>query len=87
MQVTTETKILYVSDDNKLRSYSEQEILQYEENLNRRNFNKRTKVCEIGDSVIVFKFTKEDLKTFQKLHPDVECWVESNEEEGYFIYI
>ena len=38
-------------------------------------------------SVIVFKFTKEDLSTFQKLRPDVCCWIESNEEEGYFVYI
>ena len=45
MRAITETKILYVSDDGKLKSSSESEVLQYEEHLVRKNFYNRTKVC------------------------------------------
>lgn len=87
MRTETETKIIYVSDDGKRKSYSQSEIENYEKRQLKEIFEKRTIVANISASTTLYLFKKGDIKTFKEFHPEAYLDVVNEDEEGYFVYI
>ena len=87
MKEIRETKLVYVSDDGKRKSYSQSEIKAYEKRQLKEIFERRTIVANISTSTTLYLFKKGDIKTFKEFHPEAYLDVTSEDEEGYFVYI
>lgn len=87
MRTETETKIIYISNDGKRKSYSQSEIEEYEKRQLKEIFERRTIVANISTSTTLYLFKKGDIKTFKEFHPEAYLDVINEDEEGYFVYI
>lgn len=88
MRTETETKIIYISDDGKRKSYSQSEIETYENMQLQEIFEKRTQLGKISPFTTLYDFDKGDLDTFRKFHNDVDTEeLMEFENGGYYVYI
>lgn len=87
MKSYNETRILYISDDGKKRSYDKDEIARYEKKQLKEVFEKRTNVANIATSTTLYLFKKGDIETFKEFHPEAYLDSIDEEEEGYFVYV
>ena len=87
MKTELESKIIYVSDDGKKKSYLKDEIARYEKRQLKEIFERRTIVAHISTSTTLYLFKKGDIKTFKEFHPEAYLDDVSEDEEGYFVYI
>ncbi len=87
MKTKTESKIVYVSDDGKKKSYLMEDILNYEKRQLKEIFERKTNVANISTSTTLFLFKKGDIKTFKEFHPEAYLDAINEDEEGYFVYV
>ena len=87
MKTELESKIIYVSDDGKKKSYLKDEIARYEKRQLKEIFERRTIVANISTSTTLYLFKKGDIKTFKEFHPEAYLDSIGEDEEGYFIYV
>lgn len=87
MKTELESKMVYVSNDGKKRSYSQSEIEAYEKRQLKEIFERRTIVAHISTSTTLYLFKKGDIKTFKEFHPEAYLDAVSEDEEGYFVYV
>lgn len=87
MKTEIESKIVYVSEDGKKRSYLKDEITKYEKRQLKEIFERRTKVANISTSTTLYLFKKGDIKTFKEFHSEAYLDDINEGEEGYFVYV
>ena len=85
MKTTTETKVVYISDDGKRKSDSKYDIERYELHLKEEDLKSKSFVKNIGYSATVYKFTERELEDFKALVEFLR--VDTNETKGHFVYI
>lgn len=87
MKTETESKVVYVSNDGKKRSYIKEEVARYEERQLKDIFERRTRVASISVSTSLYCFAKGDVKSFKEFHPEAHLDAIADDEEGYFVYV
>lgn len=87
MKAETESKIVYISDDGKKRSYLKEEIARYEERQLKEIFERRTEVANVSVSTSLYCFAKGDIKSFKNFHPEVYLEDIEDDERGYFVCV
>lgn len=87
MKTEIESKIVYVSEDGKKRSYLKDEVVRYEERQLKEIFERRTNVANISVSTSLYCFAKGDVKSFKEFHPEAYLDAIADDEEGYFVYV
>lgn len=87
MKTEIESKIVYVSEDGKKRSYLKDEVVRYEERQLKEIFERRTHVANISVSTSLYCFAKGDVKSFKEFHPEAYLDAIADDEKGYFVYV
>ena len=87
MKTEVESKVVYISEDGKKRSYLMEEILDYEKRQLKEIFERRTNVANISTSTTLYLLERGDIKTFKEFHPEAYLDAINEDEEGYFVYV
>lgn len=87
MKSEIESKVVYVSDDGKKRSYLKDEVARYEERQLKEIFERRTKVANVSVSTSLYCFAKGDIKSFKNFYPEVYLEDIEDDERGYFVCV